>query len=841
MGDIITKYEFKTPAKYTYPATIQLDPLKLLLQDLPNQHHIEDFSDATGWGVASTCEFAPAVTGDTFFATLSTGIDADRGGGVLTGTATGGASVVNGWLDLTGGTTQYVDYDANNNTDSAQVGCYRFIIAPAYSGTPASDNYFFNTCKAVGNNENGISLRHVSASGKLSLILVDNAGVTITTTLSTAAFSPVAEQSYEVEINFDLNTGATRMFLDGVQINVTDTQTGTRGTDINLHRVGSLFNGSRDPDFKIKNFIFFDSVQHTANYTPVESLLSGRLQQIRQVDDQATAFANYNTDEDFNWSLSALTGTLFGSASVGSGVLDLTGGGDNGVSYVITGAINAMKGAIRILWTPNYTGNPSSDVQIFMLANSDGSNNNKLILRHDSASAFRMDAWSNGGLALQNVPFGTKTVTAGVPLIVEFNWNFTPSSEEHEVFIDGVQQGGTQSNARTRDNNLSSITHLEIGGVNTDHTIGYAYIAKEPLNTAAHTSPSEPSEFEYLEGTNISPLEIANGSPDGTLQDVTAWTISGCAVVLHYTMMDSTGTIHYWYDHALPGWTLSLGDYATSNIAQDLLDHLASFPWPAAEIQFRYSIVFPDGNTRGCIDNLDIEYTHQIYPTTSPILSIASASRFYSEAISLLEYVASEVGGTVGVIMVVDGVKKYYTSSWVNSNGTLAQSNTLTVAAANIADLLGADVNSQIGMDIFLTSTDGTLSPTVTSVSFTHNKGKEPPSNLPRLIDINMNIYEGISPVEGETVEFRPYKHGFNNPNDGSTGGAFFRYEWADLGGAGNVTLADGFISGQMYLQPTNEFWEFRFLTKRYWATLTDKDTLENGEITFNPIGDIDE
>lgn len=215
-------------------------------------------------GLARLKDLRPA--GATFYASYASDIDDNWGEGTLTGTATGGAAVSGGKLDLTGGTVQYVTYDADENADSQQTGAVRLVVEPGYSGTPAATRIFFAIAKAAGDSDNMINLYHLSGTGELKSTFVDSAGAS--TVVTWGVWSPTAGQSYELELNFDLTGGAQRLFIDGVQLGSAGTVTHVRDALIALWRVGSNVSGANSADFEIDSILYFSAVQHTAGYTP---------------------------------------------------------------------------------------------------------------------------------------------------------------------------------------------------------------------------------------------------------------------------------------------------------------------------------------------------------------------------------------------------------------------------------------------------------------------------------------------------------------------------------------------------------------------------------------------
>jgi len=217
----------------------------------------------SGTDESAKITLAPAEV--TFYCDYTSSIDAVYSAGSSSGTATGGASVSGGKLDLTGGSSQYVDYDADLNVDSQQVGTIRFLLTPQWSGNPATVMIFICNCKTIGDNDNLIQIQQ-QTNGNVRVAIFDSDGNTIF--VYDNAWNPTSGNEYEFELNYSLTDGETRLFIDGNQHGTTQTATGTRDSNISLLRVGSNSTGTVPPDFKIDDLVVFDTVQHTANYTP---------------------------------------------------------------------------------------------------------------------------------------------------------------------------------------------------------------------------------------------------------------------------------------------------------------------------------------------------------------------------------------------------------------------------------------------------------------------------------------------------------------------------------------------------------------------------------------------
>ena len=277
---ISSTINYDNPANFTFDNTkieVTGSGAKLLpMQPLPGLIFSQDFSSSSGFTFDGSLTEITAGTlsqidqrdaNATAFADYSTGINLNWGDGTLTATPTGSPTITGGKLDLTAGAGTFVDYSAVGNADFTQLGAVRFKYTANYTGSPANIQSIL-LIGIASSVVNRLYLRHDTA-GNLFARTEDSTGSLIFNT-NLGAFSPTAGVEVEFEINYDLNTGATRFFIDGTQLGVTIAATGTRTSTSTLIRLGADQAGNvNNPDFLINDLIIFDAVQHTANYTPV--------------------------------------------------------------------------------------------------------------------------------------------------------------------------------------------------------------------------------------------------------------------------------------------------------------------------------------------------------------------------------------------------------------------------------------------------------------------------------------------------------------------------------------------------------------------------------------------
>lgn len=270
-------YPFTASDNYTYDTNkveIITGKAQLKLLDLVAQQFNQPFDSDTNFvydsdlaeftgGKVQQKDQRPADA--TFGANYNADINGNWGDGILTGTATGGATVDGGKLDLSYSDNRYVTYDADLNADSEQVGCIRAKYTPNYSNAPASNQYIFYITSGTST-INAVVFYHTTSRGLYIYISDKDNNPVVATSLK--AWNPVADTEYEVELNWDITTGATRLFIDGVQQGATQIGTGIRDSSITVLRVGADNGGAGNPNFKLNDLVIFPTVQHTSDYTP---------------------------------------------------------------------------------------------------------------------------------------------------------------------------------------------------------------------------------------------------------------------------------------------------------------------------------------------------------------------------------------------------------------------------------------------------------------------------------------------------------------------------------------------------------------------------------------------
>ena len=177
-----------------------------------------------------------------------------------------------------------------------------------------------------------------------------------------------------------------------------------------------------------------------------------------------TLGVNFTVDEDGNFGSGVLTGTLT-TATISSGELDCTGGGVKYCTWPgLDNADHAQVGTIRFHYRPNYTTTGGSNYAL--CANGkNGTNNSRLFMYHDAADNIQLNIRNSSGVNIVNASLGSWTPT--LDQRYEFLISYDLTAGATRVFIEGTQQGSTQTDTGTR-----SASDLEIMVLGSDQSGG---------------------------------------------------------------------------------------------------------------------------------------------------------------------------------------------------------------------------------------------------------------------------------------------------------------------------------------------------------------------------------
>lgn len=219
--------------------------------------------------------FRPHVA-PTFRATFQNTTVPEVHGGVATATLSGDAAAkpYGLWFGGGGGATGYVTYDADLNADSQQVGCIRWLWHGPNGG---AETCMISIAKASANSSNLIEVYEDMGAETIKLRIKNSADADIIPLSTVGSIEWGYGDPVLFELNWDLTTGATRLFVNGKQLGSTFTQTGTRDASIAQLRFGADYSGAKDARAAISHVEIFSTVQHTEDHEVYDYQASGTL------------------------------------------------------------------------------------------------------------------------------------------------------------------------------------------------------------------------------------------------------------------------------------------------------------------------------------------------------------------------------------------------------------------------------------------------------------------------------------------------------------------------------------------------------------------------------------
>ena len=469
--------------------------------------------------------------------------------------------------------------------------------------------------------------------------------------------------------------------------------------------------------------------------------------------------ATYTSSKNLNWSTAgSLVGTDIGAPLLSAGKLSCLGGGNNGVRYESADiGASGNVGAMKIKYTPNYSGTPATNYNIFEFAPVSG-NNDRMLVFHSATGTLRLSAYTSVGTAKHAaVPFGgVWSPVAGTEYEIELDWDTVAGVVR--LFVNGVLNGSMPVSSYARG---SDADRLYIGaGTSYFAADGYfddALLFSTVQHTAGYTPGYTLPEFIY----GASKIDGPN------------FTYSGLGSVLSIDdgSVVETGSprfiigLKYWNGSA---WVVSNGTYAQANSFATALANLASFV--ASGSILPWSVVFTDSNTQSSVDDFDVEVTGQKYSPTGYLEPAQGVQ--VKTLISYLHTHTENANTDLRVVLKVDGVLKWWNgTAWATSNGSIAQGNTAEEINLNMASL-SLGVNSTIFVRWLMATSSNVETPEIETATIAYNFGAiETPLVTCEVFGYLKNISD--APVVGAKIKFelnqKPEKYKEANKNIIST------------------------------------------------------------------------
>ncbi len=470
----------------------------------------------------------------TFMALYENNLAATDGSGVAhtySGHQSGGAAITStGWLDLSHNDNRYVSYSINSNVVNPGKGCIRFMLQPNYSGTPATDQFFVSAISNSSNNNLITIYQHTD--GGLYFTVFNGSAIQIVQA-GWGTWSPVAGKIYEFALDYDVISGKTRLFVNGVP-STAATNTGSMSTDIGILYVGQYpFTGFQNltSNFKITNVTIYNTPQFplvVGGYVPGYYLENTYLKRNYQnIIDTYQAFSD-----------SIYKNILIGELN--SGDSNAMASSFNQLSRTSL-AFNNIGNQQIPLWVINGQYNYRTD-QFFLKTN--GTNAYGSVITSINTDGLDIYTYSTSSIYDVNIPAQTILNSANL------NFSIDSSGITHTYVLDPVQIGlaaGPGGIPLSLNGNYQTFVITTIAHNTNDYVLlPLASLPGDKLTVVMRYSGGGGNLFYFI------PQNVGTGSSDK---------INGVASVFAVSM--ASGRIDLICD-AVGSWVLTGGPWATS-------------------------------------------------------------------------------------------------------------------------------------------------------------------------------------------------------------------------------------------------------------------------------------
>jgi len=367
-----------------------------------------------------------------------------------------------------------------------------------------------------------------------------------------------------------------------------------------------------------------------SNYTYDNTIveIAGGVAKLKDITPaNSTCGANYVCGTlDLTYGDGVITGTGVGSPTVSNSLVDLTGALDQYVDYdADLNADGQQVGTIRFDLVPNWTGSPADDQYLFSICKENNSTLNLISLYVNTSGFILLRVNDSTGASIINAAIAAWSPTAGNTYTFELDYDFTAGATR--VFLDGVEQGATQTGTGTRDANIGL---LRMGGY-YDGTVGQSNLKYSNLvvfSTVQHTIDHAgdlpfdmPTKYSLanptvsMNSTFSSSLLTAFSSTDTVvLNDLVKFTISHAGQEKYVTggaVVNSDGT------------------YAQSSIESDISTYIEDFASTKGTVAVKLFLHSECGRTSPSVDIISITYNSNI---ATPSLTLCALEGYIYNA-----------------------------------------------------------------------------------------------------------------------------------------------------------------------------------------------------------------
>jgi hypothetical protein len=328
--------------------------------------------------------------------------------------------------------------------------------------------------------------------------------------------------------------------------------------------------------------------------------------------------ATYTSVIDTSWPV--ITGVGTGSPAIVANKLDLKGDTVKYVDYDISSYTSIkQKGAIKVKFTPNYSGAPTFLKVIAEISRADNDRRNHIAIFHKDDGNFAIQIRDQNDVVIINVDLGIWNPTAGTTYEIEFNYDI--DFGVHRLFIDGVQFGATQAGTGIRDTSaLLRVGSSYTGAARSDNELEDLVLFDEVQHTANYTPGYTLSETIYpTDNPIIEPL--SNVTMDSLLSFTTTEIKTGNDEIKYINKKADT------WKYYSSGWVDTDESYSQSNAQSEVNTNASTLIDDEEAYNFRAFMHSDDGTTTPKITNVQIQYNLivlTVYSNTYVTLSQAN-------------------------------------------------------------------------------------------------------------------------------------------------------------------------------------------------------------------------
>jgi hypothetical protein len=568
---------------------------------------------------------------------------------------------------------------------------------------------------------------------------------------------------------------------------------------------------------------FADDTGHTYNSSVTE--FTGGL--VRQKDATFGAYMglSFGTDEEpESWSTGTPDGVLVSGAVVNAGKLECLGNATAKYLAVTSLGVEALQtGTIVVKYTPNYSGSPTSTDKSIVLLERASNNGDRINLYHRTTGQLHLNCAEGISTLRINTDLAAWSPTSGTEYTFVITYDFTAGSTK--VYLDGVQQGSTQTATFTRtgsDRFYLGVKWAAAG--NADAYYDDVLLFNTVKDYTLFNSYSVPSGVYSEDAVTLPEFEYV--APGSGITGINTLTTTEANTPKYTIQLNRSGNYLYWNGSA---WATSDGTFSQSTSKADSTSK-TDFNTNAGSLSITDGTYVQmkahfeaSASTQMSVSDLTLNYDGFGYVGDNPTL--LTNSLFYVQDIAAFASVVTETGSdAVKFAVVQNGTDKYWDgAAWATSTG-YAQTNSSSEVVTNITSLTLAERDS-IGLKIYLHSNDGSSTPTIDSATFTYTEGLPDPT-LSTLVIVHGFLYDHDGPLASELIQVRPYSEGHLQ------NGVFHVYDWKDY----DTTNADGYFQGLLYANVTGEQWEFKIGKQRYRFTVPDQESVDFSTLTLTKI-----